>query len=100
VVRTVKIKGGVFVDSVIRVYMTGIHGLPASAFSVRLKDKPPIAGATGAILSDEPGVYYFDFRLGMSLLGLGDVPVVVTVVSGANTFTTRLDDTTSFINIL
>jgi uncharacterized protein (TIGR03437 family) len=106
VVRTVKIFnspfGSTFTDSVIRVYMTGIHGLPAGAFSVRLKDKT-INGAqivSGAVQSEEPGVYYFDFKLGLSLLGLGDAPVVITVTSGTNVYTTRLDDTTSFMRIL
>jgi hypothetical protein len=103
VVRTVKIKGGVFVDSVIRVYMTGIHGLGAGAFTVRLKDKTLVTGQviSGATLSEEPGVYYIDFKLGTTLQGLGNAPLVITVVtpSGA-TFTTRVDDTTSFLTIL
>ncbi len=102
VVRTIKIKGGTFVDSVIRVYMTGIHGATASQISVRLRDKL-ISGtqiASAAQLSDEPGIYYFDFKLGNTLLGLGDTPVVVTITTTAGTFTSRLDDTTSFIYIL
>lgn len=103
VVRTVKIKGGLLTDSVIRVYMTGIHGLTAPSFSVRLKDKL-IAGSaivSGAVMTEEPGVYYFDFKLGNSLLGLNDAPLVITTTGGDGiSNSSRLDDTTSFIYIL
>ncbi len=103
VVRTIKIRGGRLVDSVIRVYMTGIHGLSSGAFNIRLKDKFRSGAAIlppGAVMSDEPGMYYVDFTLGNELLGLGDTPVVITVTVGTTSFTTRLDDTTSRIFIL
>jgi Tol biopolymer transport system component len=102
VVRTIKIKGGTFVNSVIRVYLTGVEGLGASAFAIRLKDQNifPTNIVSGAVLSEEPGVYYVDFTISNAQLGLGDSPVVIKVTVGNNSFFSRLDDTTSRIYIL
>jgi uncharacterized protein (TIGR03437 family) len=102
VVRTVRIKGGVLVNSVIRVYMTGVDGAPASAFIIRIGDKI-ISGTgirSGAVLSEEPGVYYVDFEISNNLLGLGDAPIVVTVVTSTALNLSRLDDTAPRIFIL
>jgi hypothetical protein len=102
VVRVVKIKGGVLVNSVIRVYMTGIDGVPAEAFIIRVKDKvissPRIRSA--AVLTEEPGVYYVDFEISPELLGLGDAPIVVTIGLGTSAPMSRLDDTAPRIFIL
>ena len=101
VVRTVKIKGGTKVASVIRLRITGVQGVPASAITVRIGNTN-ITGTqvlTGGVLV-EPGVYTIDFQLPQSLAGAGDQPIVVTVTSGTTTFTSRLDDTAPRISIL
>jgi uncharacterized protein (TIGR03437 family) len=100
VVRTVMIKGGLFVDSRIRIYMTGIDGLAADNISIRVKDKTKFA-STGAVLTEEPGIYYVDFTLGKDYLGLGDSPIVVTIVAGLTVAgQSRLDDTAPRIFVL
>jgi Tol biopolymer transport system component len=97
-VRTVKIKGGVFVPTVLRVYLTGINNIPPTGISVRIKDIT--INGVSAITKVEPGVWTIDFQLPSTLDGKGESPVVVTVTVGSTTFTSRLDDTTSFIRIL
>jgi uncharacterized protein (TIGR03437 family) len=101
VVRTVKVKGGTKVASVIRLRITGVQGVPASAITIRIGNTN-ITGTqvlTGGVLV-EPGVYTIDFQLPQSLSGAGDQPIVVTVTSGTTTFTSRLDDTAPRISIL
>ena len=97
VIRTVKIKGGVFVPSLMRVYVTGVDGLAPSTISIRIKDQI-MAGQ--AVTEVEPGVWGVDFQLVTLLQGAGDSPVVVTVNLSNATFSSRVDDTTSFTRIL
>ena len=100
-VRTIKVKGGLRVPTVIRLRITGVQGVPASAISIRIGNTT-ISGAqvvSGGVLV-EPGVYTIDFLLPQSLSGAGDQPIVVTVTSGTTTFTSRLDDTAPRIWIL
>jgi len=97
VIRTVKIKGGLFTPSLIRVYATGLQGIDPTTVSIRLKDQTVTAAAITPI---EPGVWGIDFFLTQAMLGLGDSQVVVTVTFNNVTFTSRLDDTTSFTRIL
>jgi len=96
-VRTVKIKGGVFVPSVIRVYVTGVDVVAASAITVRFKDQTLTASN---VVEIEPGVWGVDVTLTPAMEGQGESPVVVTVTIGTATFVSRLDDTTSFVRIL
>ena len=100
-VRTIKVKGGTRVPSLIRLRITGVHGVPASAISIRI-GSVTITGTpvkTGGVLV-EPGVYTIDFELPQSLDGAGDQPIIVTATSGSTTFTSRLDDTAPRIRIL
>ena len=100
-VRTIRTKGGTRVPTEIRLRVTGVQGVPASAISIRIGNTT-ISGAqvlTGGVLA-EPGVYTIDFQLPQSLSGAGDQPIIVTVTSGTTTFTSRLDDTAPRIAIL
>jgi len=98
VTRTVQIKGGTFTQSVIRVYATGVFGIPANNVTVRFGNQTLTAFNTVEI---EPGVWGIDVLLLPTMAGQGESPVVVTVtLSNGSTFTSRLDDTTSFVRIL
>lgn len=101
-VTTIKIRGGVRVPSVLRIKMTGIANITdTSIISIRMGDQTT---ETAEILTlpvyVEPGVYSIDFTPPPELNGAGDVPVVVTVRVSSTPFTTRLDDTTSWIRFL
>ncbi|MBV9215395.1 MAG: hypothetical protein JO053_04390, partial [Acidobacteria bacterium] len=99
--RTVKIKGGVFVPTRLRIYVTGMTDAPAAVITVRIGSvvMTGSAIATASILSD-PGVNTFDFDLPRTLDGSGDQPIIVTVTVGTATFTSRLDDTAPRVRIL
>lgn len=100
-VTTIKIKGGVRVPSVLRLYLTGVANADPGVIAIRIGDATMAATALG-VGGDlfEPGVYTVDFRLPPSLNATGDRPVVVTVNAGGTIFSSRLDDTTSFVRIL
>ena len=97
-VKTLEIKGGTLVPTVLRIYVTGVDSNPATAISVRIKDQT-ITGVTSST-EVEPGIWALDFPLPAALEGAGESPVVVTVTLGSTTFVSRVDDTTSFIKIL
>lgn len=100
-VTTFKFRGSRRVPTVLRLFMTGIQGVPASAFTIRVGDVQ-ISGAN--ILTDAievaPGVFTVDFQLPPGLNMAGDVPIVVTLMGGGLTFTSRLDDTAARVRIL
>lgn len=97
-VTTLRLRGGRRVPTVLRLFVTGVEGAPASATSIRVRDVN-ITPTTAAVLR-EPGVQSFDFTLPASLLGAGDVPVVVTVTVNGTAFQSRLDDTAPRFTIL
>ncbi len=97
-VRTIKRKGNDLVPSVLRIYVTGVANIGNGPITVRIRDSV-INALTGPVLV-EPGVYTFDFALPPGLAHAGDVPVVVSVNGGTVSFSSRLDDTTSFVFIL
>ena len=100
-VRTVKRKGGLFVASFIRVYLTGVEAVGSTIVTVRIRDS--VIGSanvrSNAILV-EPGVYTIDFELPFALLGSGDQPIVVTVLANGVSFSSRLDDTSTRLLLL
>ncbi|MDQ3801184.1 MAG: hypothetical protein M3384_17320 [Acidobacteriota bacterium] len=101
-VRTVRIRGGVRVPTVLRLYATGIFIPNASAvtYTVRIGSVTiPLPANTQAV-QREPGVYTIDFTLPPELRGAGDQPVVLSVTVGGQTFTSRLDDTAPRTSIL
>ncbi len=100
-VTTDEEKGGVRVATVLRVYLTGVESVPATAFSIQVGSQT-ISGAsilTGAVLR-EPGVYSVDFTLPSALNNAGDVPIIVTVTGGGATFQSRQADTAPRFRIL
>lgn len=102
-IRSVRLRGGYnVVQTRLRVFLTGVQGLPATAFTIRIGNLtvPAANVLTGATLTDRPGVYSVDFLLPPEARTLGDVPIVITVTVGGSTFTTRLDDTAGRIRIL
>ncbi|MEP6923802.1 MAG: hypothetical protein ABI954_05015 [Pyrinomonadaceae bacterium] len=83
----------------LRLFLTGVRGLNASDFNIRIRDQT-ITGAqilTGAVETEQPGVYSIDFLLPAALNGAGDVPIIVTTTGGA---ASRLDDTAPRLQIL
>jgi uncharacterized protein (TIGR03437 family) len=97
-VKTIKVKGGTLVPTVLRIYLTGVANLDSGPITVRIRDTTIRASTAPVIV--EPGVYYFDFALPAGLARAGDQPVVVSVNGGTIVYNSRLDDTTSFVFIL
>jgi hypothetical protein len=102
-VTTIKIKGGTRVPTRIRLYVTGVANLSSSSANlvVRIKDQ----SVTVLISSDniklvEPGIYSIDFQLAPGLANAGDCPVVVSVSTAGQEYSSRLDDTAPRIRIL
>jgi len=101
-VSTVKIRGGTRVASVIRLYLTGVQNVTKDLFEIRIGGEriPGSVVLTGGTLVD-PGVYTVDFPLPPGLRGVGDQPVIVTVrTQDGVIYSSRLDDSTSFLNFL
>jgi uncharacterized protein (TIGR03437 family) len=99
--RTIKIKGGVFVPTRLRITLTGITDAPKALINVRIGNVV-ISGngiLTDSILAD-PGVNTFDFELPRTLDGAGDQPIIVSITVGSTTYTSRLDDTAARVRIL
>jgi uncharacterized protein (TIGR03437 family) len=103
-VRTFKIRGGVRVASVIRLYVTGVFNASSSDFSMRIRiGNDTISGAPPVVsfpVLADPGIYTVDFQLPPTLRGAGDQPVVVIITSGGVEYSSRLDDSTSFLSFL
>jgi uncharacterized protein (TIGR03437 family) len=100
-VTTVRQRGGVRVATVLRLYATGIliPNAGAVTYSVRIGNVTVNLPSTLAV-EREPGIFTLDFTLPSTLVGAGDQPVVLTMVVGGQTFTSRLDDTAPRTRIL
>ena len=102
-VRTIKVKGRRKVASVIRLRLTGVYGVPASAITIKIGNTTltgsPAPIVTGGVLV-EPGVLTVDFQLPAALNAAGDQPIILSVNSGGTIFSSRLDDTAPRIRIL
>ncbi len=100
-VTTVQVRGGKRVPTVLRLRITGVEGTDAANFNIRIGSQTIVGSAvkTGGILI-EPGVYYVDFELPSALNGAGDQPIIVNIVAGSTTFSSRLDDTAPRLRIL
>lgn len=100
-ITTIKIKGGVRVPTVFRLYLTGVNNLTAANFSIRVGGTT-VSGSSivSAAVLREPGVYSVDFVLPSALGGAGDVPIIVSVTVNGVTYTSRLDDTAPRFRIL
>jgi len=100
-VTTVKVAGGATVPTLLRLRLTGVEGAAASNFSIRIGSQtiPGTLVKTGGVLV-EPGVYTVDFELPSGVNLAGDHPIVVSIIVGSTTFSSRLDDTAPRIRIL
>jgi len=99
-VRTIRVRGGVFVPTVLRVFLTGVEGVPAGNITIRVGNRDvPAASITAPVLR-EPGVYSIDFTLPPELINAGDVPIIVTVTVNNILFQSRLEDTAPRFRIL
>ncbi|MGH9819875.1 MAG: hypothetical protein ACRD43_06870, partial [Pyrinomonadaceae bacterium] len=97
-VTTIKIKGGVRVPSVMRLYATGVANADPATISIRIGSVTMVARAVAP--GTEPGIYFVDFALLPGLNAAGDQPVVLSVNVNGTIFNSRVDDTTSFVRIL
>lgn len=100
-VTTVRVRGGERVATVLRLKVTGVEGAGTVNFSIRIGSQT-ISGTqvvSGGVLVD-PGVYYVDFQLPVGLRGAGDQPIVVTILAGTGSYSSRLDDTAPRLSIL
>jgi uncharacterized protein (TIGR03437 family) len=86
------------VPTTLRIVLTGVRGVPKAQITVRI-GTTDLTGA--AILTDAlprgtnqmPGFYQIDVAAPASLAGAGNVPVIVTVGSGATAVSSRPADT-------
>jgi uncharacterized protein (TIGR03437 family) len=100
-VTTIRRKGERRVPTVLRLYLTGVQNLPASAFTIRIGSTTISGGqVTSGTVLFEPGVYTVDFTLPPELNRAGDQPVIVSVTVGGVTYFARLDDTAPRLFIL
>jgi Tol biopolymer transport system component len=99
-VTTVRIRGGRRVPTVLRVFLTGVGGVPNTAISIRVGTREITGTAISAPVLREPGVYSIDFTLPIELRGAGDVPIIVTVTAGTTVFQSRLEDTAPRFKVL
>jgi uncharacterized protein (TIGR03437 family) len=89
------------VQTVLRVYLTGVNNFTGSLIKVKVGNRliEGSANVSDATLR-EPGVYSVDFLLPPELSGAGDVPIIISVTVNNVTYTSRLDDTAARLFIL
>lgn len=85
----------------LRIVLTGVRGVTKAQVTVRIgtTDLTGAAILTDALPRDMPGFYQIDVQLPASLAGAGDVPIIVSVAIGGQTFTSRPADTAPRITI-
>lgn len=85
----------------LRFFLTGVRRITDKAqVTVRIGTTDLTGAAIVQVLpSDLPGTDQIDVTLPATLAGAGDVPVIITVVNGGVTFTSRAADTASRIRI-
>ncbi|MDQ1590538.1 MAG: hypothetical protein QOG71_1165 [Pyrinomonadaceae bacterium] len=77
--------------TVLSIFMTGIRNLPVGVITVMIGDRS-LTGTTEILSNtptDMPGVDQLNVQLRPDLAGLGDQPLVVSVLVGGQTFTSR-----------
>ena len=85
----------------LRIYLTGVATSLTSNTTIRIGTRP----TTGVVVTGnaqlyDTGIYHIDFVLPSDMDGYGDQPIIVTVTIDGVTFSSRFDDTASFIRIL
>jgi uncharacterized protein (TIGR03437 family) len=100
-VTTVRLSDRTRVATVLRVFLTGVNNVQVGSISIRVGNVD-ITGASilSAAVLREPGVYSIDFALPASLNRAGDVPIIVTVTGGGESFQSRPSDTAPRFRIL
>lgn len=101
-ITTRKIRGGIRVPTVFRLYLTGVESIPSANISIRVGSFPPTTAptVTSSAVTRAPGVQSIDFTLPAAYQNIGDVPIVVTITVGGITYTSRLDDSAPRTRIL
>jgi uncharacterized protein (TIGR03437 family) len=92
--------------TILRIFLTGARRITdPTQISVRIGSTDIVGTSTAATTpvkispTDLPGTDQIDVTLPASLAGAGDVPVIVTIVNGGVTFTSRPADTAPRIRI-
>jgi len=100
-VRTLRIRPRGFTATRLRLFATGVSTGTVGTIRIRIGTSTT-TGVTvvGSAVLVEPGVYTIDFDLPPDLRGVGDQPVVLSIIIGGVTFSGRSDDTTSRVFIL
>lgn len=101
-ITTRRIRGGVRVPTVFRLFLTGLDPRTATGVTISfgsLLVNVPTVSASNLVLR-EPGVYSIDFTLPAAYLNAGDVPIIVSTTINGVTYTSRLDDTAPRTRIL
>ena len=100
-VTTIRRKGARRVQTVLRLFLTGVEGVPASFINIRIGNTElPISQIASDAVLREPGVYSVDFTLPDTFDKAGDVPIILSITVGGATYQTRLDDTAPQFRIL
>jgi uncharacterized protein (TIGR03437 family) len=88
------------VPTVLGIILTGVRGVQPSQVTVRI-GTTDISGASILAVTqlDQPGFQQINVQLPASLAGAGDVPIIVTVTIGGQTFTSRPADSAPRIRI-
>jgi uncharacterized protein (TIGR03437 family) len=88
--------------TVLRIFLTGVQSVTSAQITVRIGTTTLTGAAirSNAVQTEMPGFYSIDVQLQSDMAGAGDVPVVVTVTIGGQSFTSRLEDTAPHILIL
>lgn len=88
--------------TVLRIILTGVLGAPSSSISVRIGSTTLMGTAirSDGVSTEMPGFHSIDVQLPADLAGSGDVPIIVIVTLGTQTFTSRVEDTAPHILIL
>jgi uncharacterized protein (TIGR03437 family) len=86
--------------TVLRIILTGVRGIAASAVTVRIGSTTLTGAAIRSVASrDMPGFDQIDVQLPSSAAHSCNVPVIVSVTSGSLTFTSRPADTAPVTSI-
>jgi uncharacterized protein (TIGR03437 family) len=99
-VTTIPIRRNRRVQTILRLFLTGIDSAPANVITIQIGDIQIFPNQQGNAVLQEPGVYSIDFALPPGLEMAGDVPIVVTINFNNLTYQSRLQDTAPRTRIL
>lgn len=99
-VTTIPIRRGSRVQTVLRLFLTGVESVPASIYTLQVGDVEIFVSQQGPAILRAPGIYSIDFNLPPGLDMAGDVPIIFTINFNERTYQTRLEDTAPVFRIL